>query len=614
MATRKSTVLSEFPTGAHALSLWLYEHLYNNPGSRIDQWSKSEWSAFKSRVIQSLREHKNKLKATPNGGVDDATQKYSLTKGEALRRAKEARPAFDRLIRSIEREVEALHQYINQNRLHSHAIAQWVDDWYKKFHRIYEERLKKKEVDAVPLTTDGMPLITALVSQNLLESANSDQISTHILRDVQQGDRAIYKRDQFDFPASEGRVHQHDPRNAAQYVLQTVPHNQEEETALISWRFPNASEDSRTEIYRQLSPQVQEQVDQAMTRYAKELGDRDADLLTYLMAKFSERAKSETDHITVSLQDLMSFSYSKQGGKSFRIRDEDELRRRVENLQRMTLTIQGNVNGKQYNAQGRLFVIWDRYRHQQRDLHLSDAEFFSRWDEIEYSFGKVWSRRIFQLGGSQIMALQMQALRYDPHKERWEKRLAKYLGPFWRMNVRTNHFFYKRTIRETICDGLTEPLDRFSTRRDVERLEEALDRLVHDGIIESWQYQDDAPRIQGNEDRLQKGWINVWLERSLWIEVPEQLRSYYEKSQPLGLRSNDVIQVDGAYIKRWREQRNLTLRQLASDLGVDPGNLSSMESGKRKVSATVGGKFLEYQRKHRMPAHLRHPKKPDKDI
>lgn len=212
------------------------------------------------------------------------------------------------------------------------------------------------------------------------------------------------------------------------------------------------------------------------------------------------------------------------------------------------------------------------------------------------------------------MALQMQALRYDPHKERWEKRLAKYLGPFWRMNVRTNHFIYKRTIQETICDGLTEPLNRFSTRRDVERLEEALDRLVHDGIIESWQYQDDAPRIQGNEDRLQKGWINVWLERSLWIEVPEQLRSYYEKSQPLGLRSNDVIQVDGAYIKRWREQRNITLRQLASDLGVDPGNLSSMESGKRKVSATVGGKFLEYQRKHRMPAHLKHPRKTARDL
>ena len=81
-------MLSEVPTGAHALSLWLYEHLYNNPGSRIDQWSKGDWSAFKSTVIQSLREHKNKLKATPGGGVEDATQRYGLTKGEAMRREK----------------------------------------------------------------------------------------------------------------------------------------------------------------------------------------------------------------------------------------------------------------------------------------------------------------------------------------------------------------------------------------------------------------------------------------------------------------------------------------------------------------------------------------------
>lgn len=609
MLGSKSPIFSAVPTAAHALSLWLYEHLFNNPSSRIDQWTRKDWSDFKKSVALQLKSHKDRLKASPGGGIDDAIQRFKLSRGDAHRRAREARPEFDRLIRLIEREIDGLQQYINQNRSHSHEISKWVQDWYNNFHREYEHRIERKEKNREQLTTDGMPLVTALVSLNLLE-AHSDQISTHILRDVQQGDRAIFKREQFDFPASQGRVHQHDPKNASQYVLQTIPRHDETETSLTAWRLPNPSGETRADIYRLLSQQAQEQVDQAMTRYARELGDRDADLLTFLMSRFSEDAKTETDHVFVKLDELMAFSYSKQGGKSFRIRDEDELRRRVENLQRMDLTITGNVNGKQYNAQGRLFVIWQRLREGQRSLDLSDEEFFSRWDQIEYSFGKVWSRRVFQLQGSQMMKLQMQALRYDPTKERWEKRLAKYLGPFWRMNVRHERFTYQRSVRETIKEGLTEPLDRFKTRRDVERFEEALDRLAHDGIIEAWQYQSDAPRILGEEGRLQKGWIEQWIERNIWIEIPEQLRSFYKQNQAVNYRAGDVIEVDGTYIKQWREHRGIKLRELATDLGIDAGNLSNMENGKRKVSAPVAGKFLEYTRKHRLPAHLKYAKRP----
>ncbi|MSQ56802.1 MAG: hypothetical protein EXR35_04560 [Limnohabitans sp.] len=54
-----------------------------------------------------------------------------------------------------------------------------------------------------------------------------------------------------------------------------------------------------------------------MAKYADKLNDRDSDLLTYLMSKFADKALSQDDKCTITINELMeALGYKKQqGGK-----------------------------------------------------------------------------------------------------------------------------------------------------------------------------------------------------------------------------------------------------------------------------------------------------------
>jgi len=580
---------ANWPSGAYALSRFLCAYLGKAPP--IESWDvagwKKLWVEFDAWWVKQV-----KNVAASGMVVERAQQDQHLSRGPALRKARDMRLYLRKLHFEAQRAYRDVYRYITENIAYAAEIGIWIRDWQRRFKQAYGEGIKPED----------QLLITAIVAAKLFD-AHSDQLSIHVLRDVQQGERAIRKRPDHDFPASQGDIHHDDPKNASHYTLQTVPHRGED--GIQFWRDAHPAESS-VEIYRSLGQQAQQQIDEQMTRYARELGDVDADLLTFLMARYSEHARDETDTVKVALDELMAFSYARQqggtGGKSFRVRDEDILRRRIENLQRLDLTLRGVVQGQQYIAQGRLFVIWNKFGRGTLDLD----GVLRRWDGIEYSFGRVWSRRIFQLGGSQMMRLQMQVLRYDPRKERFAKRLGKYLGPFWRMNVRHERFVYARSVRETIVDGLTEDLERFQTRRHVAEFESALDRLASDGVIQRWRYGDNAPRISDHDGRLPHGWVNEWLQRSIWVEIPEALRQHYAK-ETSSLLSRDLNALTGAEIGAWRAKHDMGLRDLASALEVDPGNLSKIERGERKLTLRVAEKFLQHQRTYRLPAHMRQP-------
>lgn len=97
------------------------------------------------------------------------------------------------------------------------------------------------------------------------------------------------------------------------------------------------------------------------------------------------------------------------------------------------------------------------------------------------------------------------ALQYDPLRERWEKRLARYFVFHLRISGGPN--YGGTSITRTIGDLLTElelPRSTEDPKRTRQRFERALARLAADGIIDTWNYASDNPELP------RRNWLPVW--------------------------------------------------------------------------------------------------------
>ena len=90
----------------------------------------------------------------------------------------------------------------------------------------------------------------------------------------------------------------------------------------------------------------------------------------------------------------------------------------------------------------------------------------------------------------QTARLDRQVLRFDPYRERWEKRLGYYLTFHLRMDARRSRPLVRRI--GTLLDALRLPSDLRHPERTRARFEAALERLVSVGVIGGWGYTTEA--------------------------------------------------------------------------------------------------------------------------
>lgn len=208
--------------------------------------------------------------------------------------------------------------------------------------------------------------------------------------------------------------------------------------------------------------------------------------------------------------------------------------------------------------------------------------------------GDVFARFLFG-PGRQTALLSVKALEYDPYRQRWEKRLTRYLAWQWRTRQRDATYLEPFTV-QTLLLTIGEEIDARNPVRTKNRLEKALTTLQEDEVVAAWEY---AP---GWDEAIvgRKGWLPHWLDWKVVIEPLAGVVDHYAKirvpveSPPRTLPAPpDLAEV----LRQTRRAHGLTQLQAAEEIGIDNTQLSRIERGKpiaaktrRKIEAWLATK------------------------
>jgi hypothetical protein len=137
--------------------------------------------------------------------------------------------------------------------------------------------------------------------------------------------------------------------------------------------------------------------------------------------------------------------------------------------------------------------------------HLDGREHRVAW---QYRPGQ-WLGRYLEPPNEQLALLMQTTLRYDPYRERWEKRLAKYFLFHLRIGAKGGASPLRRNVGAVVWElGLAEAFDRRNPERTAKRFEGAMDRLRDDGHIGGWGFTDESRRWWAR--RPARGWLEAW--------------------------------------------------------------------------------------------------------
>jgi hypothetical protein len=341
-----------------------------------------------------------------------------------------------------------------------------------------------------------------------------------------------------------------------------------------------------TDTQTWLPPEALEAWVQRMWRQRAELSDLDADVLDALCALWLAQTRSPKDDAVAHVDQLLTLrglqahpsGQGRRGG--YTPPQRQAVLQALDHLQNLWLRMaemevtETPTPGKrrriaQKGLQSRAVIITDLFGQLRPDGFLDVEQFVFRPGQVfgHFLFGP----------GRQTALLAAQALRYDPYRATWEKRLTRYLSYQWRCRAHGGAYLQPYRV-ETLLIAVGATVDRAHPGRTRTRLERALDRLLADGVIAAWQYERWEEACASRP-----GWVERWLQATLLIEPPAVLQQQYQRlaheaAAPPTLPAPDTL---GTRLKRRRQQRGLTLIQAAEQLQMSPGYLSRLEQGRR---------------------------------
>ena len=133
-----------------------------------------------------------------------------------------------------------------------------------------------------------------------------------------------------------------------------------------------------------------------------------------------------------------------------------------------------------------------------------------------------WLNTFLSKQNRYVAYLCQQALKYDPYREQWEKRLARYFFFHIRMNAASGGIF-NREIGKMI-DELSLPTEEDRPQRTKDRFEKAMNRLVQDGQIDGWEYKEKI-------EYKARGWVKTWLQTRITVYVAPPVKTLQEASK-----------------------------------------------------------------------------------
>ncbi len=275
---------------------------------------------------------------------------------------------------------------------------------------------------------------------------------------------------------------------------------------------------------------LQEAMRKKVTDLAKQ-GDIAADVFDIVTAKWLKEAKHFEAMVNITADDFLkargllpkTSGTGRRGG--FRDFQRKEIQQQIDILSYTWVTVEEMDIVEEIKGKRKL----TKWRGESKAIALTSRFGQVRVDGSTDAFawrlrpGDVFAKFLFG-PGRQTALLSQKALNYDPYRQKWEKRLARYLAWIWRISSgRTQEGLLVKTLISAA--GMKTNTARPARTR--ERLEEALDRLQADQVITAWQYDFIDENIASK-----RGWWQEWEECKIMITAPAGITEQYKKIKP----------------------------------------------------------------------------------
>jgi hypothetical protein len=164
---------------------------------------------------------------------------------------------------------------------------------------------------------------------------------------------------------------------------------------------------------------------------------------------------------------------------------------------------------------GRVFMIGETWTQEGLDLAYEDGAQLQREIKALRCTPGEWLKEYLD-APRMVAFLADKILRYDPYREMWEKRLARYFMFHLRINAKHNSAVITRRIGLLFHD-MSLPVDDRHPERTRARFEKAMNRLVEDKQIDAWQYHEEI-------NLPARKWFDQWQELSIDVYTKAQLK------------------------------------------------------------------------------------------
>ncbi|MFD9628376.1 helix-turn-helix domain-containing protein [Peribacillus muralis] len=188
--------------------------------------------------------------------------------------------------------------------------------------------------------------------------------------------------------------------------------------------------------------------------------------------------------------------------------------------------------------------------------------------------------------------LALKTLEYHPIKQKYHKRLSRYLS--WQWRIRQKSADYLRAYHIGGDKGLLKVMDldvnpRYGSRIR-EQFEEILDTLQQDGIIKGWGYKENSLEKQIEQER---NWFaNTWLKARVQIIPPYEITGMgdYQDLLLIGDQDYDAENLL-TMLKDMTDKETVATREMVEEKQVSPGTMNK-ERNDRGLSILEAAKEM----------------------
>lgn len=302
--------------------------------------------------------------------------------------------------------------------------------------------------------------------------------------------------------------------------------NRREKTPGLDAELQVRPEDGQLHIYP--TPEELRRWQAKVTEQLKKMNDETADVLDVVIAKWLNQARHLEEGVNVTANELLQARGVKpKRGGGYPQKARQRMNQHVETMGTLWLKVHEATRYETVpgpNGKKKRVERIDSMESRVLDISLRKESTLRGWDaaggDVQYFSWRLkpgLALLPFVAGDNRQLAwLSTKALRYDPYRQKPEKRLLRYLSWQWRIRRNEGNLLQTFTVR-TLLERTHLRKDPNNPIKIKDRLEKALDTLLEDKLVNAWQYNGwDESRWTSD------GWAG-WTDARVIIEPPQHI-------------------------------------------------------------------------------------------